>query len=490
MHPFPEHFIVRPKSSSHEEAIIPLVAVDQLPDWMQVVGVPRELDVEQAVGLINLGLVVGDGEGTYEVRLHTEKIRAIISVSHENGKEELSPSDSASSVEKDIEEERLHGTFATAQTQGGNIEAGEMYPTVREDKMSQGDKIEKKPKPAPGLGLSASRHNTANDETEDEPVRKDKNIRPHLTEEIQDARARRPTISRIKDKFFGMNLDTTYCRHWCHHGTCKWGWECRYQHRMPSDQEGLHEVGLKDFPTWYLLMMAGGSFPGSPGMRGGMGVNHSTCLDSGMNIGLNMSDLSLAMPNDNSLLTGLARSPHPADAFLNANRRLHIPQHNFSPMELRLMQGRMSALLAGSTAMSNRQKFRQNKEMRELFLRSHALSRSNNPHALPLAEHSHASLIGMGNYGFHQGRANLHTNASLAANAAGLSAASRRQALREAERGAIATFGTPAREDGAAKTNGSFDELDGRLTPLTSDGEGGHVENETAVREGKLVDIG
>ncbi|KAM0287713.1 hypothetical protein ACHAQH_000244 [Verticillium albo-atrum] len=42
-----------------------------------------------------------------------------------------------------------------------------------------------------------------------------------------------------------------YCRHYCHHGTCKWGNRCRYQHVMPNSASGLAEVGLKGFPAWY-----------------------------------------------------------------------------------------------------------------------------------------------------------------------------------------------------------------------------------------------
>lgn len=47
-----------------------------------------------------------------------------------------------------------------------------------------------------------------------------------------------------------------YCRHYCHHGTCKWGSRCRYQHIMPSTSAGLAEVGLKGFPAWYRAVLA------------------------------------------------------------------------------------------------------------------------------------------------------------------------------------------------------------------------------------------
>ncbi|KAM0329983.1 hypothetical protein ACHAQA_004152 [Verticillium albo-atrum] len=42
-----------------------------------------------------------------------------------------------------------------------------------------------------------------------------------------------------------------YCRHYCHHGTCKWGMYCRYQHVMPGTPEGLAEVGLRGYPAWF-----------------------------------------------------------------------------------------------------------------------------------------------------------------------------------------------------------------------------------------------
>lgn len=584
MYPYPEHFIVRPGPTGIGEAVVPLIAVDQLPDWMQLVGVPREIDLEQAVGLANLGLVACDGKSSYEVRLHTDKIRAILSVGVDDANEEsVVPSDSVSASGKDIKDSQAQSASSSPLKQGDRTEAEKLDPSppgipqeqldlltdtpkkvakpvnsneahstptiprtrawaddvsdvdspdlfsagletpaTAQEKEQEAKGTDEQPEPATEPGLSASRHNIANDSTDAKPIRKDQDIRPHLTEETRDARLRRPMIPRTKDRVFGMNPDTIYCRHWCHHGTCKWGWECRYQHRMPSNQDGLREVGLKDFPTWYLLMMAGGGLPGNPsigsgmgaGMGAGMGLNHNMGFHS-LPMSMDMSAMNLAMPSHHSnLLSGFGRSHHPADAFLNAashpqyaaqhssdaflnaaSRPQYPPQQSSpSTMELRLMQGRMSALLAGSTAMSNRQKLRQIKEMRELFLRSsNAFSQ---PHGPLSSEHGYSSLIGMGKpQGLYQGRSNLHTNASLAANAAGLSAASRRQALREAERGSNAPVEIPAGDEGEKEgglmdeKGGSLDGLDGRLTPLGSDSGVEGAERDTAVREGNLVDI-
>ncbi|KAI0842854.1 hypothetical protein F5Y06DRAFT_304515 [Hypoxylon sp. FL0890] len=75
--PLPQHFIVRPGVTKHTASgtvtspgpIVPLVAVDQLPQWLDVAGVPRELSVEQTVGLTNLGTLVRNPE-FYTVYMH------------------------------------------------------------------------------------------------------------------------------------------------------------------------------------------------------------------------------------------------------------------------------------------------------------------------------------------------------------------------------------------------------------------------------------
>lgn len=517
---------------------MPLIAVDQLPDWIQLAGVPRQLDAEQAVGLINLGPLSEDGVGPYEVRLRVDRIRAIMRGRAEEDDEEapLTPSDSISEKEQgmgvgNIPEERTKETTSRSLNQTSETEAvgtqdkalkhiqetvlpeetaatateAATTPLVRKargwddasemistDVVSAGPKKQSKSvkqghdnktdggieQPPPEPMLSASRHNTAAKAAGDKPAQRDKPIRPHLTQDMVDTRTRRAVVPRIKDKNFGTNPGTNYCRHWCHHGTCKWGWECRYQHQMPTTQESLREVGLKDLPTWYLLMMAGGGFPG-------MGENTGLGLHSGTNVGFNtMGPLNhpWAGNNTNSLLARLNRGTHTTSTLLHTPTR---PQPNAfplhaSPMDVRLIQGRMSAMLAGSTAMSNRQKLRQIKEMRELVLRTNVL------------EQNHPSkLLGLGTRHLQpHGRANLHTNASVAANAAGLSAASRRQALREAERGTVTAVEIPFKVgNGEGKACGSFDELEGRLSSVGSDGEGDDGGRQTTVREGKLVDI-
>ncbi|KAI1390268.1 uncharacterized protein F4822DRAFT_231081 [Hypoxylon trugodes] len=75
--PLPHHFIVRPGVTRHTASgtvtapgpIVPLVPVDQLPEWVGIIGVPRELGLEQTVGLTNLGTVVRNPD-YYQVYMH------------------------------------------------------------------------------------------------------------------------------------------------------------------------------------------------------------------------------------------------------------------------------------------------------------------------------------------------------------------------------------------------------------------------------------
>jgi hypothetical protein len=49
--PWPGHFLVRTTGE-----VVPLVAVDELPPGINIVGVPRSLDLKDTIGMINLGL--------------------------------------------------------------------------------------------------------------------------------------------------------------------------------------------------------------------------------------------------------------------------------------------------------------------------------------------------------------------------------------------------------------------------------------------------
>lgn len=385
MQPRLDHFIVRPDTDDGIPGpIVPLIAVDQLPEWMQLSGVPRELNAEQTIGLTNLGVVDKEDDSIFEVRLHHGKIQAILNSaddkidSHSSGggkgkakatkKKTTTPAETkGKSIEKTASKESL-------STSTGSLSSTEPSPVKKQQPRTL---------PAQPM-LSASRHNTANTAvgTQTRHNVSEKPLRPHMTEAKREET--QPAVSKHSTTTKPDKQPTTFCRHWCHHGTCKWGLQCRYQHRMPATVEGLREVGLKDFPTWYLLMMSGGG-------GGGVGLPGLFSMDA--------------------MLSGLAEgqtSPVQQRTAIQQQQPLtrHVVPEPTS-LDLRLVQGRMSALLGSGGAVSNRQKLKQIREMRQLLLRG----------AAPAQQQHHNNS----NY------SDLYTNASVAANAASI----RRQAERQ-----------------------------------------------------------
>jgi hypothetical protein len=59
--PWPGFFLVRTTGE-----VVPLVAVDELPSNIKLIGVPRCLSLEETVGMLNLGLRRGTG-GFYQI---------------------------------------------------------------------------------------------------------------------------------------------------------------------------------------------------------------------------------------------------------------------------------------------------------------------------------------------------------------------------------------------------------------------------------------
>lgn len=298
----PHHFLVRPGLTKQTSTgvviepgpIVPLIAIDQLPEWLEIVGLPRELKVEQTVGLSNLGTIVR-GQGTYEVNIvhddrgndsppYTVDTAAAVAGSHgitragaehrdggarTNGTANVSRDGSDDAVTKAAQPlhpaERMMAHKNPPPTSGTVPQTADRtaVPTSRSSSPSPSRYLTLPPL-APYKALKANKQASASAPTSTPP--------PH-----------------------GQGL---FCRHWCHHGTCKWGFLCRYRHAMPATVEGLAEVGLRDFPTWWTAAMGltlsnmggsgggGGSGPlglGMPG-TGGAGPYHVRMAAERMNM--------------------------------------------------------------------------------------------------------------------------------------------------------------------------------------------------------------
>lgn len=202
----PTFFIVRPGPeiiTATGEIIVdpgtavPLVPLDLLPEWVEIVGVPRQLTIEQAHQMRNLGYFHAE-EDTYQLRFrmseHDDDNKSLDESSSTKGSQS-SPSSSSSS--SSISSDKPSSPTPAAAAAAANS-----------DKKS-------------ARGLASSMHNTQSDKL--------------------------PSSSAASQPIA--------CRFWCHTGRCKFGNNCRFKHVMPNTTAGLAEIGLEGVPTWYRAEM-------------------------------------------------------------------------------------------------------------------------------------------------------------------------------------------------------------------------------------------
>ncbi|RTE70470.1 hypothetical protein BHE90_015137 [Fusarium euwallaceae] len=210
MTPGPLFFLVRPGLEQitpngqvlvHPGTAVPLIPTDMLPEWLEIIGVPRYLSQEQTEDMINLGPFHAEA-GTYQLKF--------ASVVDDGEKEQLCSDDDAST------------TCPSKAGPGSSPPSSEIGEPEEKTKPTLILPAPKKLKPA--QGLASSRHNPLNNSQDLE----------HMT-----------TTSPTP-------VPTSPCRHWCRYGACRWGLSCRFKHAMPTTPEGLAEVGLETFPDWWL----------------------------------------------------------------------------------------------------------------------------------------------------------------------------------------------------------------------------------------------
>lgn len=210
MTPRPLFFLIRPGLEQitpngqvlvRPGTAVPLIPADMLPEWLEVIGVPRYLPQEQTEDMINLGPFHAEA-GTYQLKF--------ASISDDSEKEQLCSDDDTSTTCPP----KTEPSSSPSPSEASELE-NKAKPTLASP-------APKKLKPA--QGLASSRHNPLNNSQDLE----------HTT-----------TLSQTP-------VLTSPCRHWCRYGACRWGISCRFKHAMPTTPEGLAEAGLETFPDWWL----------------------------------------------------------------------------------------------------------------------------------------------------------------------------------------------------------------------------------------------
>ncbi|PBP22553.1 CAP-Gly domain-containing protein [Diplocarpon rosae] len=196
--PWPAYFLVRTTGE-----VVPLIAVDELPTGTNLVGVPRSLDLEDTIGMLNLGLQRSSDTCYQLASAHEAKSQVAVA---NTGKVVDKQTTELPSLPSTPDRNHTHPPTTTPNSTPPATPKAPLvhpaHPCTRASSFSL---------PAPATPVSA------------------------------------PTPTP----------QTQLCRHWCHHGICKWGQQCRYRHIMPMSSSGLQEVGLGDWPLWFRRLNPG-----------------------------------------------------------------------------------------------------------------------------------------------------------------------------------------------------------------------------------------
>ncbi|KAI8632237.1 hypothetical protein F5Y19DRAFT_355953 [Xylariaceae sp. FL1651] len=313
----PPYYVERPGITNHTAsgtviisgAKVPVIPVDQLPSWVDILGVPRELSHEQAAGLSSLGITPKDKQ--YEIYLALSSNDAEIRSSQMdpaakpfisnktlndtgyetscNAKSHNSGHVKRGSTNIIASEASIKNKANTSVTSAADYRpvtglhqrlpsppipdtsptnpypviypiesystkgARNLYLQAHEDLLLQQHPAQRllqasynfSPRPstvssAPQLSSTASLSSSPSSSTA-------KGLRTD-TSRSDNTKINNHVSSRLSHN---NGTSKIYCRHWCHHGKCKWNEACRYRHEMPRTVRELREVGLAGFPGWW-----------------------------------------------------------------------------------------------------------------------------------------------------------------------------------------------------------------------------------------------
>ncbi|KAK4229770.1 hypothetical protein QBC38DRAFT_497335 [Podospora fimiseda] len=255
----PRFFLIRKGTPNR---IVPLIAVDELPEWINIVGCPRELKREDTKDLYNLGAFSNRSKEPYTVEILRDVAPTPGSIKtrdEDEDKPRIAAQDTETITTQDSPEKEpaITPPPSTPATKPAEIPAP---PSPTKQRPEETDVDKKKPAkpllpttsqinpiiPAPDndnnhnsneqkqqprlTGLAASKHASSTLPSTPPPL---KPLPPS------------PSPSPISPS------TTTYCRHWLNHGTCKYGRACKYKHEIPTSPTVLSALGLKEFPSWF-----------------------------------------------------------------------------------------------------------------------------------------------------------------------------------------------------------------------------------------------
>ncbi|CAK7211878.1 hypothetical protein SBRCBS47491_001272 [Sporothrix bragantina] len=315
--PRPLHYIVRPGLvttllsgglSQGPARLVPLIAVDQLPAWLDIVGVPRNLPAEDAVKMVAIvgGSESGNaGDGVYDVRVLQDNTSTVPATpTKPKIKVKIEEDDDKTSLLASIPQyENIIGMNVDGATEDKteDKEHDKDLPDIGALKITgDNDKITKNNNvtivPYEQFCKIVDRLNEQPRNTKDVVVRSDKQSSESSTGSGNNSDGEVDNLIDIetfsvkgeatvnKGKFGVGNNDSKTtsnkgspkgtktawpaqkkrdtsavkpCRFWCRTGFCSYGQNCRYVHVMPQTPEGLRSVELERVPDWWVAKQEG-----------------------------------------------------------------------------------------------------------------------------------------------------------------------------------------------------------------------------------------
>lgn len=229
--PRPQYFIAR-----EDGTITPLIAVDELPENVQIAGVPAQLSPAGTVNMISLGLKERSSQ-RYTVTYSGLAVHS------------ATPSETTASTEeiiRPLEEVETPPANASKKGRYSKLDGVDNWRErmKKEDTHDSEEEKDAKGKYEKGAGTFEEVNEKVKD-TEAEPNSPGKS--PKLPEVI-------PSLAGGAGAGTKGTLGRKmYCTHWIRWGECDYTQQgCLYKHEMP-DEDKLHEIGIATYPRWYRM---------------------------------------------------------------------------------------------------------------------------------------------------------------------------------------------------------------------------------------------
>lgn len=228
--PRPQYFVAR-----EDGTLTPLIAVDELPETVQIVGVPATLSPAGTMNMTSLGLKERSTQ------------RYTVSYLGVAGPSATPSETTASAEETDRPVEEIVAPAANATKKGGRLKLAGMEnwrQGVRKGVANEGEGNGVKDDDGKIADTSEEVHEGIKGAGEDSKS-------PDQSTKMADA---------IPSLAGGAGAGTKgtlgrkmYCTHWIRWGECDYTQQgCLYKHEMP-DEDKLHEIGIATYPRWYRI---------------------------------------------------------------------------------------------------------------------------------------------------------------------------------------------------------------------------------------------